>query len=41
MKIFITGGSGMVGKNILEHPKAEEHEIIAPARKDLDLLDRS
>lgn len=41
MKIFITGGSGMVGKNILEHPKAEEHEIIAPPRKDLDLLDRS
>jgi len=41
MKIFITGGSGMVGKNILEHPKAKEHEIIAPPRKDLDLLDRS
>jgi GDP-L-fucose synthase len=40
MKIFITGGSGMVGRNILEHPKTEEHEIIAPARKDLDLLDR-
>ena len=30
----------MVGRNILEHPKTEEHEIIAPARKDLDLLDR-
>lgn len=28
----------MVGRNILEHPKAREHEIIAPSRKELDLL---
>ncbi len=40
MKIFLTGGSGMVGRNILEHPKAKNHVIIAPSRKELDLLDR-
>jgi len=38
MKILLTGGTGMVGRNILEHPAAQQHEIIAPSRKDLDLL---
>tara|TARA_B100000214_G_scaffold375469_1_gene361985 strand:- start:906 stop:1826 length:921 start_codon:yes stop_codon:yes gene_type:complete len=37
MKIFITGGNGMVGKNLLEHPFCKRHEIMAPSRKNLDL----
>jgi GDP-L-fucose synthase len=38
MKLFITGGSGMVGRNLLEHACAEQYEIIAPDRKQLNLL---
>lgn len=30
----------MVGKNILEHSRSASHEIIAPGRSDVDLLDR-
>lgn len=39
MKILLTGSSGMVGKNILEHPDAQSHEFIAPGSKELNLLD--
>ena len=38
MKILITGGNGMVGKNILTHQKFLQHTIIAPTRTELDLL---
>ena len=31
----------MVGRNILEHKSALEHEILAPSSSELDLLDRS
>jgi len=37
--IFLTGGSGMVGKNILEHPAAAQYNIIAPTSEELDLTD--
>lgn len=37
--IFITGGAGMVGQNILEHPAINNFNVLAPARKELDLLD--
>lgn len=37
--IFLTGGRGMVGSNILEHPKAREWEITAPTSTELDLMD--
>lgn len=37
MKILITGGNGMVGKNILEHPLADNFTILNPTSKDLDL----
>ena len=40
MKIFLTGGSGMVGQNILEHSKAKIHEIYSPDSQELNLLDR-
>lgn len=39
MKLFLSGGSGMVGKNIIEHPLASQHIILAPRRAELDLLD--
>lgn len=36
-KILLTGGAGMVGNNILEHPLAGQWEIVAPRRAELDL----
>lgn len=39
MKILLSGGSGMVGRNILEHSLASQHTILAPRRVELDLLD--
>lgn len=40
MKILLTGGSGMVGRNILEHSESLKYEILAPSRQELNLLDR-
>ena len=37
MKVFLTGGSGMVGSNFLEHPFIKKFDIVAPSRKELDL----
>lgn len=39
MRIWLTGGRGMVGRNFLESPRATHHEILAPSREELDLLD--
>lgn len=36
MKIFLTGGAGFIGRNIIEQ-LGKVHEIIAPAREELDL----
>jgi GDP-L-fucose synthase len=41
MKILLTGASGMVGRNILEHPSVRFHEILSPSRTELNLLDVS
>jgi GDP-L-fucose synthase len=38
LKIMLTGGSGMVGRNILEHPRAKDWFILAPPSDDLNLL---
>ncbi|MCX7905293.1 MAG: NAD(P)-dependent oxidoreductase [Elusimicrobiales bacterium] len=38
-KILLTGGSGFIGKNILESYLAEKYEILAPSHEELDLLD--
>ncbi len=39
MKILLTGSTGMVGRNILEHPFAKTHAFITPNSKELDLRD--
>ena len=41
MKIFLTGGSGMVGSNILEHSESKKHSFIVPTSKELNLLNRN
>ncbi len=38
MKVLITGGNGMVGRNLLDHPSRSEFEISSPERHELDLL---
>ena len=38
MKIFLTGSGGMLGRNILSHPKSEKYDWLIPTRSDLDLL---
>lgn len=38
MKILLTGASGMVGKNLLESPGAQNHQWLTPSREELDLL---
>lgn len=37
--VLLTGGRGLVGSNIREHPAATEWEIIAPSSTELDLRD--
>lgn len=39
MKILLTGGRGMVGRNILEHPDTVAFEILAPTSAELDLTE--
>ena len=38
-RVLLTGGSGMVGRNLLEHPAIRNYEILAPRRTELDLSD--
>lgn len=40
MRILLTGGNGMVGRNVRLHALAAEHELHAPDSNSLDLLDR-
>lgn len=37
-KLLVTGGTGLVGKNLLNHCKSSEYEILSPRHADLDLL---
>jgi GDP-L-fucose synthase len=39
MRILLTGGRGMVGRNFLAHPLAQQHQILAPSSEALNLLD--
>ena len=38
MRILITGGTGMVGHNIKNHPIATNHKILSPNRNELDFM---
>lgn len=38
-KILLTGGNGMVGRNILEHKTIGEFNVLAPSSRDLNLSD--
>lgn len=38
-RLFLTGGSGMVGQNIRSHPRAVDWNILAPTSAELDLTD--
>lgn len=40
MKILVTGSTGMVGRNIIESPLKEKHQLLAPKRNELNLLDK-
>jgi len=37
-RVFLTGGSGMVGRNILEHQAAGEYDFFAPDISEIDLF---
>lgn len=37
MKILLTGGTGMVGKNILEHLSVQKYTFLYPSSKELNL----
>ncbi len=39
LRVLLTGGSGMVGRNFLAHPDAGRYTLLAPRRSELDLLD--
>lgn len=41
MKVLLTGGSGFIGRNILESFLAKKYEIIAPSSKELNLSDEN
>ena len=37
LRVLLTGGTGMVGRNIAEHPAMRHWKLMAPSRKELDL----
>jgi GDP-L-fucose synthase len=39
--LLITGGTGMVGRNLIDHPRSGDWTIVAPSRQELDLGDAS
>jgi GDP-L-fucose synthase len=39
IRILLTGGGGMVGRNLLEHTTISEFEVLAPRSSELDLRD--
>jgi len=41
MRVLLSGATGMVGRNILEHPRINTYDVISPNRSDLNLLDKT
>ena len=41
MRLFITGGSGVIGRALLPQAEAAGHLLTAPGRDDLDLFDQA
>lgn len=39
IRILVTGGGGMVGRNLLEHHGMSSFEVLAPRSRELDLCD--
>ena len=39
LKVLLTGGSGMVGRNLLEHPGLCDFDLLAPTSREVDLRD--
>ena len=39
MKIYITSKNGLVGKNLIDHNKSSNYEIISTSHSELDLTD--
>lgn len=39
MKVLITGGNGLVGRNFREHPAVAGFALLAPSSRELNLLD--
>lgn len=39
VRVLLTGGGGMVGQNLLEHPSINEFDVLAPRSSELDLRD--
>lgn len=39
--LLITGSSGMVGRNVKEHPKAKGYKLLTPTSAQLNLLDKN
>ena len=40
IKVFVTGGSGMVGRNVVEHLKNIGVEVLYPTSREVNLLDK-
>jgi GDP-L-fucose synthase len=39
MRVLLTGGAGMVGRNVAEAAASARHELVAPTRAELNLFD--
>lgn len=39
--LLVTGAGGMVGRNLIDHPKSEDWTILAPGSAELDLRDKN
>jgi GDP-L-fucose synthase len=37
LKLLLTGGGGLVGRNLLDHPSLAEFDVLAPRSSELDL----